>query len=429
MSCIVAPFLMTILVILLFASMSSPPTSKAVIISFIKGNYDPGLIEAAGGHVLAEFDKMEMVHALLPISALDRLAQNPAIEFIEIDGQFEIAETSSSEYSESWALVDIGAEPVHSLGYTGRGIKIALLDTGIDYNHPELSQSYRGGYDFINDDDDPMDDNGHGTHVAGILAAAQDGKGIVGIAPDAEIYAIKVSDKKGSGSFSDLAKGIAWAIDNDIDIVNMSITGNGGSKALAKVIRTAYVEYGLVMVAAVGNGKGDVLYPAAYEHVIGVGSVTKENKLSSFSRTGDEVELVAPGSGIKSTAIGDGYRFSSGTSMATPLVTGSIALLLESNEAAWSNTGMVNGDGVWTNDELRKVLRNAAKDLGEEGKDDSFGYGLLNLDFPATSRTNEVFSATSRLEKANGEMQARVMNFGWFFSFRLTPSSSILSVI
>src|SRR5690606_21294642 len=128
--------------------------------------------------------------------------------------------------------------------YTGRGIKIALLDTGIDYNHPELSQSYRGGYDFINDDDDPMDDNGHGTHVAGILAAAQDGKGIVGIAPDAEIYAIKVSDKKGSGSFSDLAKGIAWAIDNDIDIVNMSITGNGGSKALAKVIRTAYVEYG-----------------------------------------------------------------------------------------------------------------------------------------------------------------------------------------
>lgn len=411
--------ILMILVMLTIASFAYLPPQSTVIVSFTKGSYDPGLIGAAGGSIIREYENIGMVHASLPPSALAYLAQNPIVEFIESDGRFEIAQASTSEYSESWALVDIGAEPAHSLDYTGRGIKIALLDTGIDYNHPELAPNYKGGYDFINNDDDPMDDNGHGTHVAGILAAARDGKGIVGIAPEAEIYAIKVSDKKGSGSFSSLAKGIDWAIENNMDIVTMSITGNGGSRALAKAVQTAYDEYGLVMVAAVGNGKGEVLYPAAYEQVIGVGSVTKENKLSSFSRTGSEVELVAPGSGIRSTAIGGGYRLSSGTSMATPLVTGSIALLLGSDEKAWSDTGLVNGDGEWTNDELRKVLRDTAKDLGEEGKDDSFGYGLLNLDFPQRSPLEEVVIASPTEETQEPVSSPPVLRFGWSAAFRL----------
>ncbi|MEW6605563.1 MAG: S8 family peptidase [Thermoproteota archaeon] len=406
---IIIPIIIAMLVIPSFVYLSP---QVIVIVSFAKGSYDPSLIEATGGSIIKELKNMGMIHASLPANALTSFAQNPAIEFIENDGRFKIAQISTSEYSESWALVDIGAEPAHSLDYTGRGIKIALLDTGIDYNHPELAPNYKGGYDFINNDNDPMDDNGHGTHVAGILAAARDGKGIVGIAPEAEIYAVKVSDKKGSGSFSSLAKGINWAIENDIDIVTMSITGNGGSRALAKAVQTAYDEYGLVMVAAVGNGKGDVLYPAAYEQVIGVGSVTKENKLSSFSRTGSEVELVAPGSGIKSAAIGGSYRLSSGTSMATPLVTGAVALLLGSDENVWTDTGIVNGDGEWTNNELREVLRNTAKDLGEEGKDDLFGYGLLNLDFSTASPPK--VAVDSPAEKMHEQVQLPVLRFGWF---------------
>ncbi len=373
-----------IAVILLASSFTyTAQDDDSVIVSFADGKYDPAIVSAAGGRVIEEFKSMGMLYAIVPPTAFASLAQNPAVEFVESDRQFEVAEeASTSEYSESWALEDIGAEPVHSSNYTGKGIKIAVLDTGVDYNHPELAPNYKGGYDFINGDDDPMDDNGHGTHVAGILAAARDGKGIVGVAPDAEIYAIKVSDARGKGSFSGLVKGIDWSIENGMDVVTMSITGNGGSRALAKAVESAYNEHGLVLVAAVGNGKGDVLYPAAYEQVIGVGSVTEDNKLSSFSMTGSEVELVAPGSGIKSAAIGGGYRVSSGTSMATPFVTGAIALLLGSDERAWSNTGMVDGDGVWTNDEVRQVLRYTAKDLGDKGKDDLFGYGLLNLDFP-----------------------------------------------
>lgn len=144
----------------------------------------------------------------------------------------------------------------------------------------------------------------------------------------------------------------------------MSITGNGCSRVLAKEVQTTYDQYGLVMVAAVGNGKGDVLYPAAYEQVVGAGSVTMDNRSSHFSRTGDEVELVSPGFSINSTAMGGVYRISSGTSMATPLVAGTIALLLGSDERLWSNNWMVNGDAACTNYELCEVLRQIAGDLG-----------------------------------------------------------------
>jgi subtilisin len=393
-----------IALMLFVPSLALTPQTTTVMISFSKGNYDPRLIGAAGGTVIEEFKSMEMIHASIPSGAFAALAQDSSVEFIEREGTFEIAEAGISEYSESWELQEIDAEPAHMANHTGAGIKIAVLDTGIDYTHPELAPSYKGGYDFINNDSDPMDDNGHGTHVAGILAAARDGKGIVGIAPDAEIYAIKVSDNRGSGSFSGLVKGIDWSIENGMDIVTMSITGKGGSMALAKAVQAAYNDHGLVLVAAVGNGQGEVLYPAAYEEVIGVGSVTKESELSSFSRTGSEVELVAPGSGIKSAAIGGDYRLSSGTSMATPLVTGSIALLLGSDEKAWSNTKLVNGDGRWTNDELREVLRGTAKDLGEKGEDDSFGYGLLNLHFPESQPELQAVS-----EKPRGE----IVHYGW----------------
>ena len=377
-----------IALILLSSFSYSLPSYAKVIVSFVDGRYNPDAIRAAGGTVTAEFKELGMVQAVLPQNSLASLMQDPAVEFVEDDGHIEIAQAdaaTSVEYSSSWGLQDIEAEPVHLSNYTGKGVKIGVLDTGIDYKHPELAPNYMGGIDFINDDDDPMDDNGHGTHVAGILAAARNGKGVVGVAPDAELYAVKVSDNNGKGSFSGLAEGINWAIENHMDIVTMSITGEGGSMALAKAVSTAYDD-GLILVAAVGNGKGEgVLYPAAYKEVIGVGSVNEDNKLSSFSLTGSEVEIVAPGSVIKSTWPGGEYRLSSGTSMATPFVTGAIALLLGSNERDWSYTGAVNGDGKWTNDEVRQLLESTAKDLGDKGKDNSFGYGLLDLHFPDKS--------------------------------------------
>ena len=365
-------------------TVSSPNVNA--IVAFSDGMYEPGLVPQLGGKIIGESKSLGMVHATIPLSQYARLMAEPSVEFLELDREVSIVSSDyleSAEYDESWGIEVIGAETVHSSEFTGKGIKVAVLDTGVDYGHPELVSNYNGGYDFVNDDDDPMDDNGHGTHVAGIIAAARDGNGVLGVAPEAEIYAVKVSDSRGKGSFSGLVKGIDWAIEHDMDIVTMSITGTGGTRALQKAVNLAYYDYGMLLVAAVGNGgSGDVLYPAAYDEVIGVGSVTSDNEKSSFSRSGDEVELVAPGSGIKSAAIGGNYRVSSGTSMATPFVTGALALILQSNENAWSDMDIVNGDGEWTNDEVRGVLRETAIDLGEEGTDEDFGYGLLNLQFP-----------------------------------------------
>jgi subtilisin family serine protease len=357
-----------------------------VIVGFSDHDYNPELISELGGNVLSESSNLRMVHATIPLSKYSALSLDPSVDFVESDSQASFVTSDSfesAEYSESWGVEAIGAEVVHSHDFTGRGIKIAILDTGVDYRHPDLSPNYAGGYDFVNDDDDPMDDNGHGTHVAGIIAAARDGKGVLGVAPEAEYYAVKVSDGRGKGSFSGLIEGIDWAIEHDVDIVTMSITGTGGTMALQRAVQDAYNEYGLILVAAVGNGgSGDVLFPAAYKEVIGVGSVNEENEKSSFSRIGEEVELVAPGSDIRSAAIGGKYRVTSGTSMATPFVAGAAALMLQSDEEMWKETGGVDGDGEWTNDEVRQVLRETATDLGEEGVDETFGYGLLNLEFP-----------------------------------------------
>lgn len=373
-------------------TISAPNIST--IVAFSDGKYEPGLITQLGGRIIGESTSLGMVHAIIPLSQYASLMASPSVEFVEHDREVSIVSSDyleSAEYAESWGMEVIGVEAAHSSEFTGEGIKVAVLDTGVDYRHPELSPNYRGGYDFVNDDDDPMDDNGHGTHVAGIIAAARDGNGVLGVAPEAEIYAVKVSDSRGKGSFSGLVKGIDWAIEHDIDIVTMSITGTGGTRALQKAVHLAYDEHGMILVAAVGNGgTGDVLYPAAYDEVIGVGSVTSDNEKSSFSRSGDEVELVAPGSGIKSAAIDGNYRVSSGTSMATPFVTGALALILQSDEQSWRDMDVVNGDGEWTNDEVRGVLRETATDLGQEGLDEEFGYGLLHLQFPEGIASPEV---------------------------------------
>ena len=386
----------TILVFILAPIFTLYAPNVSVIAAFTDGKYEPELIQQLGGRIIGESESLGMVHAIIPLAQYDRLVASPSVEFVEHDSEVTFASSDSletAEYSESWGIEAIGAEAVHSSEFTGKGIKIAVLDTGVDYLHPDLRPNYHGGYDFINDDDDPMDDNGHGTHVAGIIAAARDGKGILGVAPEAEIYAVKVSDNRGKGSFGGLIKGIDWAIEHDIDIVTMSITGTGGTRALQKAVQIAYNEHDMLLVAAVGNGgSGDVLYPAAYDEVIGVGSVTIDNERSPFSRSGDEVELVAPGSEIKSAAIGGKYRISSGTSMATPFVTGALALVLGSDEQMWNNTKIVNGDGEWTNDEARGVLMETAIDLGDEGIDEEFGYGLLNLQFPEEIQTQDVDS-------------------------------------
>ncbi|MEM4531106.1 MAG: S8 family serine peptidase [Thermofilaceae archaeon] len=286
----------------------------------------------------------------------------PGLVFLVPDGRVHALGT---EEGNSWGVVRVGALQAQAAGYTGSGIRIAVVDSGVDYTHPELAHAYRGGYDFVNKDSDPMDDNGHGTHVAGVIFALPNAAGVVGIAPQAELYALKVLDQSGAGYWSDVIAAIEWAIDHGMHVVNLSLGGDGND-AVAAICQLAY-DRGLLLVAAAGNGGlSSVIAPACYPSVIAVGATDQADKVAAFSPTAPEVELVAPGASIYSTLPGGSFGYKSGTSMACPHVAGAAALL-------WSvNPGLSNRD-------VRAKLAQNALDLGTPGRDNSYGYGLVYL--------------------------------------------------
>lgn len=211
---------------------------------------------------------------------------------------------------------------------TGTPIRVAIIDTGIDYDHPELSHSYKGGFDFVNNDNDPLDDEGHGTHVAGIIAAANDSAGVVGVAPDAEIYSLKVLNACGSTPRTTtdvLISAIQWVVNKKQEIggnwvVNMSLGGASFSGAESSAFQAA-ADAGVLTFAASGNSydpaspSSDISYPAAYSSVVAVGAIDSTMKIADFSQRGPALKLVAPGVDVLSTFFGghvstnDGRKF------------------------------------------------------------------------------------------------------------------------
>ncbi|MEO3946100.1 S8 family peptidase [Gorillibacterium sp. CAU 1737] len=227
-----------------------------------------------------------------------------------------------------WGVREIKAPSAWPIS-TGSGVRIAVIDTGLDYRHPDLRRAAAGGINLVNPGRAPWDDNGHGTHIAGTIVASGDGKGIHGIAPDAELYTVKAFDRNGTAYVSDIVHGIEWCIRNKMHIINMSFGMKTAPRSLQEAIRAAY-QNGIVVVASSGNeGRiGDVDYPARYRHAIAVGATTRGGRLAPFSNRGRSIDLYAPGDKIASTWVGGGYREMSGTSMATSHVSGVIALLL-----------------------------------------------------------------------------------------------------
>ena len=223
----------------------------------------------------------------------------------------------------------------------GQGIKIAILDTGCDINHPDLKGRIIGGRNFTDDDNGDennfSDYNGHGTHVAGTIAAEENGAGVVGVAPEAELLIVKVLDGSGAGSYTGIISGLKYAIEQNVDIISMSLGGPINNPLLHVTIIQA-VSKGILVVCAAGNdGDGDgttdeYAYPGSYNEVISVGAVDLNRNSSRFSNSNKEVDLVAPGEKILSAYLDGGYATLSGTSMATPHVSGALALIKQ-----WSN--------------------------------------------------------------------------------------------
>jgi major intracellular serine protease len=238
----------------------------------------------------------------------------------------------------------IKAMDVWGISGKGKGIVIAIIDTGCEINHPDLKGNIISGYNFTEDDNSNphiyKDYRGHGTHVAGIIAASDNRKGIVGVAPESKLLILKVIDKNGIGSYKNLIKAIEFSINwegpnkEKVSIINISLGGSLPDKNLYTTIKKAKKK-GIVLIAASGNeGDGnentnEISYPGFYKEVIQIGSITKDKRPSKFSNTNINLDFVAPGENIISTHLNNNYVQLSGTSMAAPHVTGAIALIIK----------------------------------------------------------------------------------------------------
>lgn len=403
---------------------TSQPSENEVIVK-----YRPGFrVQAAplGAEVLDAFNTAEettQLHRLAAKTSMQQALQqyqaDPAVEFAIPNVRFQVqmsllerikkflgkstpaqSETPAARYSslqvtpepvvvqdplaaEQWYLKDLNLAQVwtaHGLG--NAAVTVAVLDTGVDYDHPDLKGKVIKGPDYIDKDFEPKDQHGHGTHVAGIVAAQlNNAEGITGLAPQVRILAVRVLDEQGSGSLFTIAKGIAYAANNGAKVINLSLgspPGGGVMRTLANFMAGYAERKGALIVAAAGNDGGAIGYPAAASKFLCVGASNQQKALASFSNRGPELDLVAPGVGILSTfptyevtanrlGLPRNYATLNGTSMATPMVS-ALASLIWSRHPGLSPT------------EVRSRIERSAQDLGALGRDDSFGLGLVSFE-------------------------------------------------
>jgi len=319
---------------------------------------------------------------------VEELRGDHGLVFVELNYLAHAAATIPDDphYTEQWNLPRIRAPEAWDLT-TGDDLTIAVIDTGVDLDHPDLvgklwtnadeipdngldddGNGYvddSHGWDFVNGDAEAQDDYWHGTHVAGIAAADSDnGQGVAGVSWGARIMPLKVLNASGDGNYADVASAIVYAADNGARILNLSLGGEDYSAALADAVGYAR-ERGCLLAAAAGNDSGAVRYPAANDGVLAVVATTKWDGRWYGSNHGPEVDVAAPGADIYSTTLDDAYLSASGTSAATPHVSGLAALV-------WS------AQPDLTTDEVARVITETVRDLGAPGWDQFYGWGRID---------------------------------------------------
>jgi len=366
---------LTLIAFCITSASADPGQHERIIIGFQEDSVqalDASALSSTDVRVIDELTGLDAVVVSVPDPDrfIEEVSQAPGIRFVERDIPVYALDLpayvpNDDRYAEQWGPREIEAEYAWNIEQGESGVVIAVIDTGVDHTHPDMGNYIAGGYDWINRDDDPMDDHGHGTHCAGIAAAVSNNTlGVAGISQSG-IMAEKVLDFKGSGTSSLTAAAIRHAADNGADVISMSLGAAESSRIVEEACRYAW-EKGCILAAASGNSGANLInYPAAYDTVIAVGSVGKTSLCSSFSNYGTNLELVAPGESILSTTPGNTYGLRSGTSMACPHVSGVAALVL-SRYPGMSNL------------EVRKRLADTADDLGSPGKDTRYGYGLVD---------------------------------------------------
>ena len=406
------------LILIAGVTISTAETDNVRVIIKVDEKFDESVILANGGKVLARGKIFPIIVTELPNKAVEKLAKAKGVVRVEKDAIVEVfkgkppsppgknKDKSTQPPQEiPWGIDRINATEawIISNGSANGVIEVAVIDTGIDRDHPDLENNLAWGVSVLNGristkPNAYQDRNGHGTHVAGIVAAINNEIGVVGVAPAVEIYAIKALGNDGSGWVSDIILGIEQALlgpdgvldkdgdrviagdpeDDAAEVISMSFGSSSDVTSLHEAIIEAY-SYGVVLVAASGNeGASTPSYPAAYEEVIAVGATNMSDAVPSWSNRG--VELSAPGVDILSTYPDDSYATLSGTSMACPHVSGVAALIQAAYYNKYGTILPVGSFSDASNSTVRGILHITAEDLGNEGYDAEYGYGIVRAD-------------------------------------------------
>ena len=374
-----------------FATTVEMQAEQERYIVFFTNPVNAELIKKNGGEIVQSYSAVNAATVSMEESKLEGMRALGLISNFHPENKFE-----GSAQTTPWAHSNINIPAKVPSTLSGKGVKIAVIDTGVDSNHQDLT--VKEGICTLDDsisldacDRGYLDENGHGTHVAGIIAAKNNDIGIVGVAPDAEIYAVKALDGNGDGTTSTIMAGIDWAIRKGVHIINMSLTTEYPDMGIKAMVDKANAN-GIMVIAAAGNegtlsgGDETVMYPGKFPSVIAVASVKSDNRRASTSATGHEIELAAPGEMIYSTLpkgiAPAGYGTMSGTSMAAPFVAGMAALYKEKFPS-------------YTNEQIRSLLQKNAKDLGIAGRDRLYGYGLIQTDIVPVENAQAPITVTN----------------------------------
>lgn len=257
----------------------------------------------------------------------------------------------------------------------GEGVRVGIIDTGVDTDHIELKGRIKDCVNFSGGSTDRVEDeNGHGTHIAGIVAAEQNGVGVVGVAPKTELYIAKAFGEDGKTQYPAIEKSVKWMEERKVDVINMSFSSAYTSSKYRSLIWSAH-EKGISIICAAGNegelGENTIGYPANYPETVAVSAVDINRNIADFSSRGNAAEICAAGIDVYSTYLDGGYATLSGTSMACPIITGAAAILIAK--------GYIRYGRRLTPEEIRLLLNIYTEKLGNPGRDKSYGYGIFSF--------------------------------------------------
>jgi len=355
----------TVVASCLIAAVSAGPPEKTPVIIGFKEKPDPDLIRTYGGEIKSVYTIIPAIAGRVPRSKVSKLAEEESVEYLEEDLVVRVLNATAT-----WNINKVKAPEVWNTSVSGSGAIVAILDTGVNYCLSDLDTNYLGGYDFYNNDTDPMDDYGHGTMCTAI-AVAEGNSMYVGVAPGAYYYAVKAFNSVGLGRVSDIISGIEWATkgndgivatDDDADVISMSFGLHTDLESVEDACDSAKAA-GVTLVAGSGNdGDNFPLYPARYNSVISVGATDIDGQIPEWSNR--KIDLVAPGVDVPTLNMGGAVTSGHGTSMSCPHVSGAVALLVQQN------------GGNIDPDHARQIVKDGADDLGYNKP--TQGSGLLN---------------------------------------------------